>query len=115
MKYSLSLQESAKVSYIHITNLPSVPGQIPSVIPASDGSQTVPLTTRPERGVHGRHLVLLADPHVYQLPAAAPAARAAQAATQLGRAAHRVLRAVRTQVQLCQDCDTSQERRLVCV
>lgn len=90
-----------------------LPGQIPSALPIGDGPEAVPAPAGPERGVHGGHLLLLPDPHVHQLPAAPPAAGEAAAAPQPGGAAHRVLRAVWKEVQLCEDGNTRQERRML--
>lgn len=69
----------------------SFTGEVPSAFSASDGVEAVPPPARPERGVHRRHLLLLPDPHVHQLPTAAPAAGEAPAAPQPWSAAHRIL------------------------
>lgn len=90
-----------------------VTGEIPSPVPPGDGPEAVPAAAGPERGVHRRHLLVLPYPDVHQLPAAAPAARAPATVAQPRRAAHRVLRALRQEVQLREDRHPRQERRLI--
>ena len=77
------------------------------------GAEAVPTAARLERGVHGRHQLVQSHSDDGQLPADAPASRGAAAWLQPWRAAHRVLRAVRQEIQLLQHGHPRARRRWV--